>query len=176
MLPFITMRLFIMSTITAGSVGIFNYTLHNSEGELLDNGGGEPMAFLHGYGNVIPGLEKELEGKAVGDAFNVTIAPADAYGEFEEQEPLRVHQSNFGKDFEQLFVGAPLHLENSEGEPVTVFVEKKEGAYAYLTKNHPLAGQTLVFDIELIGIRAALPVEIEHGHPHGIDGTSGHHH
>lgn len=165
-----------MSTITEGSVGIFHYTLHNINGELLDDGGGEPMAYLHGYGNIIPGLEQELEGKAVGDILKVTIAPADAYGERIDEEPIRVHQSEFGKDFDRLFEGAPLHLENSKGETVTVFVEKKDGAYAYLTKNHPLAGETLVFDVEITGIRAALPEEIAHGHPHGVDGTSGHHH
>jgi len=159
-----------------GLVGIFNYTLHNSRGELLDDGGGEPMAYLHGYGNVVPGLERELEGKVVGDAFQATVAPLDAYGEYREQEAIRVHQSSFGKDFDRLYVGAPLHLENSQGEPITVFVETKEGAYVSLTRNHPLAGQTLVFDVEIIGVRAALPEEIAHGHPHGIDGTSGHHH
>lgn len=164
------------NTIKNGLVGIFNYTLHNSDGEFLDDGGGEPMAYLHGYGNVVSGLEKELEGKSVGDSFTAIIAPVDAYGDYQAQEPIRVHQSSFGKDFDRLYAGAPLRLQNSQGEPITVFVEKKDGAYVYLTRNHPLAGQTLVFDVEVIGVRAAFPEEIAHGHPHGIDGTSGHHH
>ena len=164
------------NSIKHGLVGIFNYTLHNIDGELLDDGRGEPMAYLHGFGNVVSGLEKELEGKSVGDTFQLTLEPADAYGEFYDQEPIRVHQSSFGKDFERLYAGAPLRLQNSNGDPITVFVEKKEGAYAYLSKNHPLAGQTLVFDVEIVGVRAAFPEELAHGHPHGIDGTSGHHH
>ena len=163
-------------TIKHGLVGIFNYNLHNSAGELLDDGGGEPMPYLHGYGNLLSGLEKELEGKMVGDSFQTIISPADAYGEYQEQEPVRMHQSSVGTDFDRLCAGAPLRFDSPHGEPIMAFVQKKEDAYVYLTNNHPLAGQTLIFDVEIVGIRSAFPKEVAHGHPHGIDGTGGSYH
>lgn len=131
------------------------------------------MPYLHGYGNLLSGLENELEGKMVGDSFQTIISPADAYGEYLEQEPIRLHQSDFGTDFERLCAGAPLRFDRPYGEPITVFVQKKDDVYVYLTKNHPLAGQTLIFDVEIVGIREASEEEVEHGHPHGINGTSG---
>ena len=151
-----------------GLVGIFQYRLHNSLGELIDDGGGEPLAYLHGYGNLLSGLEKELEGRTVGDCFQAIIAPADAYGDFENQEPFQVHQSSVGKDFGQMYVGTPFRLKISPEESITVFVEKKDDSFVYFTKNHPLAGQELVFDIQIVGVRAAHPDEVEHGLPHGI--------
>ena len=166
-----------MGTLKQGMIGIINYTLQNSKGEILDQTQGHPMPYLHGYGNIIPGLEEALEGKEIGAQVHAEIPPEKAYGEAVEQEPIRVHQSNFSKeDYAHLHEGAPLELQNSTGQVVVVYVQEKKGAYVTLSRNHPLAGEVLHFDVEVVGVRAALPVEIEHGHPHGIDGHSGHHH
>ena len=165
-----------MSVLKPGMIGIINYVLQDAQGKLLDQTQGEPMPYLHGYGNIIPGLEEALAGKKVGERVHAEIPPEKAYGVRIEKEPIRVHQSNFSKeDYAHLHKGAPLELESSAGEIVVVYVQEKKGAYVTLSRNHPLAGEVLTFDVEIVGIRAALPVEIDHGHPHGVDGTTGHH-
>ena len=165
-----------MTTLNKGLVGVFLYKLSNPEGKVLDESGSEAMAYLHGYGNIVSGLENAMEGKSIGDSFRVELTPKEGYGEFVDVEPVSVHRNQFGSEyFDSLQEGQPIPLQNSNGDRVFAYVLKKEGAYAKLTQNHPLAGQTLIFDIEIINIRAALPEELAHGHPHGPDGTQGHH-
>lgn len=162
-------------TIEAGKVGIFHYTLTDDDGAVLDSSSGRsPMAYLHGHGNIVPGLEKELVGKTAGDAFKAKLAPADAYGERQGPGAQAVHRSNFPKDFE-LVPGRPIRAEGSDGEPITLWITEVKGAQVYVDINHPLAGKTLHFDVEVVGVRAATADEVTHGHAHGVDGHAHHH-
>ena len=154
------------------TVVIFHYTLHDEAGtELESSRGSEPSAYLQGANNIIPGLESAMTGKAAGDVFNATVAPAEAYGVRNPDKTQRVpmkHLAFKGK----LRAGAVVQLSTSEGmRPVTVL---KAGRHsADIDSNHPLAGQTLTFAIEVMEVRAASPEELTHGHAHG---PGGHHH
>jgi FKBP-type peptidyl-prolyl cis-trans isomerase SlyD len=164
-------------TITANKIGIFNYELTNDAGEIMDSSQGQPMPYLHGCGNIIPDLEEHMEGKTIGDKFQVVIPPEKGYGEYDEKANFSVHRSELDKNvLEDLKPGSQFFINDEQGKPVPIFVVKMEGAYVHFTQNHPLAGQTLHFDIEVVGIRDANEEEVKHGHPHGIDGTHGHHH
>jgi len=166
-----------MSTLTAaaGHVVSFHYTLKDDAGEVLDSSDGdEPLDYLHGEGGIVPGLEAALTGKKAGDKFDVTIPPAEGYGEVEGPGPRPIPRSAFPEDMEleegtQLFIAA----EGSDEDPTPVWVVEIDDEQVLLDTNHPLAGETLHFSIEVVGVRAATPEEISHGHPHGPDG---HHH
>ena len=159
-----------MSTIGPNKVGIFNYTLTDENGEVLDQSDGQPMAYLHGAENIIPGLEAELAGKGVGDAFQVIVPPEGAYGEFREDGFLQVPVEHLPEDIE-LQPGLQLVAEDQDGNPTPIWFVTVDENNAVFTSNHPLAGRTLNFAIEIVGVRDALPIELEHGHPHGADGT-----
>lgn len=155
-----------------GSVVYFHYTLRNEAGEQLETSrDGEPSAYLHGAGNIIPGLESAMAGKAAGDVFTATVEPGEAYGPRHPDRIQRVpvkHLLFKGK----LRPGTAAQLNTSDGRlPVTVV---KVGRHtADVDTNHPLAGQTLTFDIEIMEVRAATAEETSHGHVHG---PGGHHH
>ena len=139
--------------ITAKKIGIFNYVLTNKDGEELDSSQGHPMPYLHGYGNIIPGLEEHMEGKGIGDTFKVNIPPEKAYGPYDEAANFSVHRSELDKNIlDDLKPGAQFFINNEQGQPVPIFVVSKEGVYVHFTRNHPLAGQTLTFDIEIVDI------------------------
>ncbi len=143
-----------------------HYTLTNANGEQLDSSQGQdPLAYLHGYGNIIPGLENALTGKTVGDTFTVTIPPAEAYGEKQEEMTQVVPLSMF-QGVDKVEVGMQFHADASHGVSV-VTVSKIEGENVTIDGNHPLAGETLTFDVEVSDVRAATDDEIEHGHIHG---------
>jgi len=164
------------NAIADGMVGIFHYTLHNGDGELLDSSAGrQPMPYLHGAKNIVPGLEAALAGKVTGDEVKVVVAPEDGYGVHDGRDPQRVRRKELptGRDY---LPGMPLRAEVSEGQVVQLWVTDSKGAWVWLTANHPLAGVELHFEVQIVGVRSALPVELDHGHPHGIDGQQGHHH
>ena len=165
-----------MSAITENKVGVFHYTLTNDDGDILDSSEGkEPLAYLHGFGNIVPGLEAQLEGKQIGDKFVAVVLPEEAYGEFDEEGFFEVPKVDLPPDmfFQE---GMPLQFEDQDGNVRVAYMDAFEDDVYTFNLNHPLAGQTLTFNIEVVGIRDALAVELEHGHPHGIDGTGGHHH
>ena len=147
-----------METIQKNIVATIQYTLKTLKGDLI--GGENARAYIHGHNNLLAGMENALEGKLVGDAIHTEIAPSDAFGEYIDQEPVRIHETRLGQSGTKIVEGMPLQLANSNGERVLVFVEKKEGAYAYLTRNHPLAGSTLVFDAQITAIRSARDEEV----------------
>jgi FKBP-type peptidyl-prolyl cis-trans isomerase SlyD len=158
--------------ISQDTVVYFHYTLRNDSGEELETSrDAEPNAYLHGAGNIIPGLEEAMNGRAAGDVFSATVEPDQAYGQHQPGKTQRVpvkHLLFKGK----LRAGAVVQLNTAEGRlPVTVV---KAGRHsAEVDTNHPLAGQTLTFDVEVIEVRAATPEEIAHRHVHG---PGGHHH
>jgi FKBP-type peptidyl-prolyl cis-trans isomerase SlyD len=157
--------------ITKGSVVLFDYTLNDDDTEIIDSSkDGGPLAYLHGEGQIVKGLEKVMEGKKAGDSFSVTVSPEEAYG---MPDPAKIavvsaDQIEGGEDLEE---GMQLEASNDEGEQIVV-VSKIEGDKVTLDGNHPLAGMTLHFDITVREVRAATAEEIAHGHVHG---PGGHH-
>ncbi len=149
-----------------------HYTLTNSEGTVLDSSsGGDPLAYLHGFGNIIPGLENALEGKATGDKLSVTVEPEQGYGARDERLVQAVPRSAF-KGVEELAPGMQFQAQGPQGNRLVVVTQVADNEVT-VDANHPLAGQTLHFDVEISEIRDATAEELEHGHVHG---PGGHHH
>ncbi len=164
-----------MSQVAEGKVAIIHYTLKDAAGETIDSSiGHEPMAYLHGGGNIVDGLEEALEGQAIGAKLDVVVPPEKGYGQREDVPPQAVPRGAFPPEAE-LEVGMQFMVEAGEGYS-PVWVAAIEGDDVFLDGNHPLAGATLYFSVELVGLRDATEDEIEHGHPHGLDGDAGHHH
>ena len=143
-----------------------HYTLTNNKGEVLDKSGTDaPLVYLHGAGNIIPGLENALTGKGAGDKLNVTIPPEQAYGVRMENMVQTVQRDMFG-GIDNIEAGMQFHAEGNTG-PVVVTVTEINGDDLTIDGNHPLAGETLTFDVEVADIRDATADELEHGHIHG---------
>jgi FKBP-type peptidyl-prolyl cis-trans isomerase SlyD len=158
--------------IQKNAVVTIDYTLTDEKGTILDSSKGEePLSYLHGNGNIINGLETALEGKSVGEAFQVSIPPEQAYGEWEKEKLMEVEKSQFGK-VSDLKVGMQFSASDGENDHL-VTVTKIEGKKVTVDSNHPLAGKTLDFDVTVVNVREATKEELSHGHIHG-DG--GHHH
>ena len=151
-----------------------HYTLKDSAGEVLDSSEGkEPLAYIQGIGNIIVGLEEQLEGKAAGDKVAATVTPDKGYGMRTEENVHIVPLSSFQSDGdEKLVEGMQVRVETNEGVTIAD-VAKIEGEDVTLDMNHPLAGETLHFDVEVVEVREATEEELEHGHAHG---PGGHHH
>lgn len=162
------------SVVSEGKVVVFHYTLTDDEGEVVETSTeGQPLSYLHGAGKIVPGLEEAMEGKSVGDEFDVEVAPAKGYGEKSGPGPQAVDRSEFPQDVE-LYEGMGFTAEMEDGGHLPLWVSSIEGDDIYVDQNHPLAGQTLHFDVEVVDIRDATDEEIAHGHAHGADGTQGH--
>lgn len=155
--------------ISDNSVASFHYTLTDSSGEVLDSSEGkEPLTYLHGVGNIIPGLEKELAGKAVGDKLTVAVPAAEAYGERNEEMIQELPASMF-TGVEKIEAGMEFHAQTEQGLQV-VRVKSVEGDTVTIDGNHPLAGVNLNFDVEITEVREATDEEKDHGHVHGAGG------
>lgn len=158
----------------------FHYTLTNENNEPVEDsrdGSSDPVAFLQGHGNIISGLEKAMEGKSAGDKFEVTIPPEDGYGKRVENSQQRLPIKHIlGKDAKklknQLRPGMVVEVQTEHG-PRHVTLLKVGKFSADVDTNHPFAGKTLTFAVDIIDVRAATEEEISHGHAHGV---GGHHH
>jgi FKBP-type peptidyl-prolyl cis-trans isomerase SlyD len=158
--------------ITTGKVVSIDYTLTDDKKQVLDSSeGGDPLTYLHGVGQLISGLEKELEGRKAGDALQVTIAPKDGYGEHDENKKMVVPKKSI-QGVGELKIGMQLHASGGHGHQV-VTITKIDGDDVTLDANHPLAGKALNFDVTVREVRDATEEEIAHGHVHG---PGGHHH
>jgi FKBP-type peptidyl-prolyl cis-trans isomerase SlyD len=149
-----------------------HYTLKNKEGTVLDSSSGsDPLAYLHGFGNIIPGLENALEGKEKGEKLAVTVEPEQGYGARDEQLVQAVPRSAF-KGVDDLAPGMQFQAQGPQGARLVVVTQVAQDVVT-VDANHPLAGQTLHFDVEVSEVRDATAEELEHGHVHG---PHGHHH
>ena len=165
-----------MSAIGEGKVALIHYVLKDGDGKVLDSSQGrDPLAYLHGTGSIVAGLENALEGKSEGDKVNAVVPPAEGYGEIQGPGPQAVPKKEFGKQADNLRKGMPIRIPDSAGNPQVVWIHDIRGSRVYLDINHPLAGKTLHFDVEVVRIRDATPDEIAHGHAHGPDGHANHH-
>lgn len=155
------------------SVVSINYTLKNPDGQTIDTSEGrEPLTYMHGVGQLIPGLEKHLEGKQVGDKLNVTVSPEEGYGLRDERAVLQVPSSAF-QGVPEIKPGMQFRAQGPQGQMHVVTVTKVEGDQITVDGNHPLAGVPLNFAVDVVTVREATQEEIEHGHVHG---PGGHHH
>ena len=136
------------------------------DGEPVDQG---ELAYIHGHQQIIPGLERELEGRSAGDSFETTLAPADAYGERDEEGVQVVPRSAFPEDA-KVESGEQFYAQDSQGNPMPLTVTKVAGDDVTVDFNHPLAGKTLNFSVEVKEVREATPEELAHGHVHGPGG------
>ena len=149
-----------------------DYTLTDHAGTVIDStDGGDPFSYLHGAGTAIPGLENALDGKAAGEALSVQLSPERAYGERNEALVQVVSREQFESDSE-VEVGMQFQA-TTEAGPRLVTVVKVVGEEVTVDGNHPLAGVTLKFDVNVRDVRDATAEEVSHGHPHG-PGTHGH--
>ena len=159
--------------IAANKAVSIDYTLTNDDGEVLDSSvGGAPLVYLHGAGNIIPGLEKALEGKQAGDELNVSIEPEEAYGEYLAELVSTLNRSLF-EGVDELEVGMQFHASGPDGSMQIVTIKALEGDEVTVDGNHPLAGQRLTFQVKVVNVRDASDEEIAHRHIHG---EGGHHH
>lgn len=161
--------------VAEGVVVIIHFTLKDESGKVLDTSDGdEPMPYLHGYDNIVPGLEAALEDKKVGDKLSVVVPPEEGYGFKSGAADQAIPRDSFPADMEvepeMQFFG-----EGDEGM-VPIWVTRVTDDTVYITLDHPLAGASLHFDVEVVALRAANAEELEHGHPHGLTGEEGHDH
>ncbi|RKY18797.1 MAG: peptidylprolyl isomerase [Planctomycetota bacterium] len=155
--------------IAKNAVALIDYTLTNDAGEVLDTSeGGDPLAYIHGTESLIPGLETQLDGKAAGDELKVHIAPADAYGERDDEAIHSVSRDDMPEGAE-IVVGMQLEAESEDGVHL-VTVIGVDGDDIHIDANHPLAGVALNFEVKVIEVRDATTEELEHGHVHGEGG------
>jgi len=149
----------------------FHYTLTDEAGAQLETSRErDPMAYLHGYRNIIPGLENAMAGKDAGDTFEVTVPPVEAYGERNPDSVQRISAKHFS-NIKQLSPGQMVSLQTKQG-PIQAVIVKIGRFNVDVDANHPLAGKTLTFDVEIIDVRDATKEEIEHGHVHGPGGVN----
>lgn len=157
-------------TVADGLVVSLDYTLRLDDGQEIDSSSGrEPLQFLQGYGQIIPGLEKALYGMGVGDQKDVVVAPADGYGETDPDAYQVVPHDVFPSDM-TLKQGMGLRMRDaSSGQALDAYVAEIRPEGVLLDFNHPLAGETLFFDVTVVALRKATDEEMSHGHVHSGD-------
>jgi FKBP-type peptidyl-prolyl cis-trans isomerase SlyD len=161
--------------IANGAVVSIDYKLHLGDGNVVDaSEPGEPLTYLHGEGQIVPGLERELQGLGAGDARKVVVTPADGYGDHDPAGLKHVERKAFPEDV-ALEIGMELSAMGPGGEVVPFVVRELKGDQVVVDLNHPLAGKTLHFDVTVREVRPATAEELEHGHAHGAGGH-GHDH
>jgi FKBP-type peptidyl-prolyl cis-trans isomerase SlyD len=164
-----------MDAIADGLVAIIHYTLKNDAGEVLDSSdGGDPLPYLHGASNIVPGLERELAGLAVGASKDVDVKPEEGYGTVNPDMIQEVPRDAFPDDA-PVEPGAQFMMQGENGQGIPIWVTQVTETTVTIDGNHPLAGETLHFSIKVEGIREPTDEEKAHGHPHGVTGTETHH-
>jgi len=158
--------------IAKGTVVSINYTLTDDANNVIDSSaGGEPLAYIHGADNIIPGLEKALAGKTAGDRLEVSVSPQEAYGLRDEALAQVIPRDRF-ESAQDIEIGMQFQTPTSDGVSV-VTVTGVDNENVTVDANHPLAGMTLHFSVEVVAVRSATSEELDHGHVHG---PGGHHH
>ncbi|MCD0171855.1 peptidylprolyl isomerase [Deinococcus sp. 23YEL01] len=156
--------------ITQDKVVELDYKL-TVNGEIVDQSEpGEPLVYLHGHSNIIPGLESALEGKVTGDSLQVTVQPEEGYGPRDEDNIEDLSRDDFEDDIE---VGETYYAQAEDGSVLPFTVMNVDGDTVQVDFNHPMAGMVLDFDVTVLSVRDATPEELEHGHAHA-DGDHDH--
>lgn len=156
--------------IAENAVVAIDYTLRDEKGEILDSSeGAQPLEYLHGAANIIPGLEQALAGKVAGDELEVSVEPEEAYGEYQLELVATLDRSMF-EGVEELSPGMQFHASAPDGGMQIVTIRDVDGDQVTVDGNHPLAGQRLNFAVKVVSVREATAVELSHGHVHGEGG------
>lgn len=155
--------------ISQDSVVSLHYTLKDAAGAIIDRSDSEPLAYLHGHGHIVPGLERELTGKSSGEKLQVHVLPVDGYGEYDAARVAKVPREAFS-NIPELREGMTLATRSRSGGHLEVVVKEIGPDAVTIDGNHPLAGQDLFFDIEIVEVRAASEEELAHQHVHGPGG------
>tara|TARA_B100001750_G_C15473066_1_gene580945 strand:+ start:1074 stop:1568 length:495 start_codon:yes stop_codon:yes gene_type:complete len=164
-----------MSKVENEKVVTLSYTLFDPSGRELERSAeDQPLVYLHGAKNIVPGLEKELTGKEAGDEFQAVVSPEQGYGPKRGLKPVRVPRSSFEKDA-KLEAGMAFMTRGPQGQPMPLWIKKVQGPTVVCSVEHPFAGVELHFRGKVVDVRDAAAEEIEHGHAHGPDGH-GHDH
>lgn len=149
------------------SVVSLHYKLTDDKGKVLDSSeGAEPLSYLHGAGNIVPGLEKALVGKQEGDSLKVRVEPSEGYGDLNPDKIKTIERAAF-EGIESVEVGMAFDAKSPDGTKQHIVVKKVEGDAITIDANHPLAGVPLNFEIQIVGVREATEEERTHGHAHG---------
>lgn len=155
--------------IAENTVASFHYTLTDDEGRVIDSSEGrEPLSYLHGTGQIVPGLEKEMAGRQAGDQFKVDVSPEEGYGVRHAELMQEVPREAF-QGVEDIQPGMQFQGHGPQGV-INVTVVRVDDDKVHIDGNHPLAGQTLHFNVEVTGVRPASAEELVHGHVHGPGG------
>lgn len=151
-----------------GQVVSLQYVLHLSDGQEVDRSeDGSPLEFIQGRGQIVPGLESKLYGMAIGEQKQVVVQPSDGYGEFDPQDFTFVPRNAFPKDFE-IEEGEDIQVQDPDtGQVKVAYISELQSGRVKLDFNHPLAGETLHFEVTVVGLREPTPEELAHGHVHG---------
>ena len=155
-----------MQKITDGLVVSLNYVLTVDGETLAQTDADDPMEYLHGAEEILPGLERALDGKQVGDKFSVTLQPEDAYGDYDDEDVEEIDRADI-PNVEELEIGMVVEVEDEDGYAYMAQVREIGEKVVTLDFNPPLAGKTLTYDVEVVAIREATAEELEHGHSHG---------
>lgn len=159
--------------IADGHVVTIHYRLTLDDGSVADQSfGGDPLVYLHGSQNIVPGLERQLAGKKIGDKLDVAVPANEGYGEYDPAAEQSVPKDQFPPNAE-IKVGTAFQTRGRNGQPMTVWVRAIKDDQVTITANHPMAGQKLNFTVEVLDVRRATADEKKHGHAHG---PGGHHH
>ena len=159
-------------TVQDGMVVAMLYTLTDGEGTVIDASGDAPLYYLQGYGNIVPGLERQIAGASQGDKIDAVVPPEEGYGEKQGPGPQGIARTNFPADVD-VQEGMMFQADDGEGNLVPIWVVGVQDEQVFIDTNHPLAGVTLHFAVELTEVRPATAEEKAHGHVHG---PGGHHH
>ena len=159
-------------SVLPGKVVSIRYQMWNSaDDELLDEcGTDDPLVYLHGAANVVPGLESGLEGQEPGSKLELILSPTDAFGEVDPEAIQILPRTEFPDDAD-VQVGMAFGAFDEDEEEIVIFVCNVEKDEVTVSSNHPLAGLTLRYELEVLEVRDATPEELEHGHPHDADGA-----
>lgn len=150
--------------VSENKVVLFHYALVNSAGEVLDGSrGGNPLPYLHGHKNIVPGLESAMTGHEEGDKFEVIVPPEQGYGERDEEKVQSIDRKAFA-DFTELEEGMVCQMEDDNGELQLVGITKIADDEVTIDANHPFAGIELKFDVEIMEVRDATAEELKAGH------------
>ncbi|MFL5349956.1 MAG: peptidylprolyl isomerase [Hyalangium sp.] len=155
--------------IAKDSVVSIDYRLHLGDGKIIEESEpDDPLVYLHGYEEIVPGLEKALEGKKAGESLKVQVSAEEGYGEYDPDGVEEVPREDFPADLE-LEAGGVISATDDEGDEVDFLVKELRDKTVVVDFNHPLAGKTLHFEVKVREVRAATEEELEHGHAHGPD-------
>lgn len=159
-------------TIKSGTVVTMHYTLKNKDGQTIDSSEGrDPLTYLHGAQNIVEGLEKALEGMNAGDSVKAVVSPEEGYGVKRDDLLQTVPITQFDAP-DRVKAGAEFQVETNQGVR-SISIKEVNGSDVVVDFNHPLAGETLFFDIDIVELRESTQEERDHGHVHGV---GGHHH